>query len=302
MAREHGDQLIPVRLGSKSPIRAQNPSLPHPFASVPYHVKAGVNRFRETSARSRGFKFALLSGTAAYMSEADQIIIPESGQGALGSYLVPVGQTYEDYRNHPLFTNCMEDFLFALFHSKVRFVFPRLWYTKGETLAEFLDYFPESTDWTETRSCWQSSRQVSVSGRRRQCGICAACLLRRLSIHAAGRQEKKETYVWEDLNAHRFEDGAALEFKGKTKKGVLYEYAIAGVLHLDHLADLQYSGQNKPAIDRKVFQLSRCLGNPDIEIQATLVRLLGQHEREWERFVHSLGPDSFVAKWASRGS
>lgn len=194
MVREHGDQLIPVRLGSKTSTRALGPNLPLPFASVPYQVKAGGNRFRETSVRSRGFKFALLSGTAAYMSEADQIIMPESGQGALGSYLVPVGQTYEDYRNHPLFTKRMEDFLVALFHRRVRFVFPRLWYTKGETLAEFLDYLPKNTHWAETRSCWQSSRQVSVLRRRRQCGICAACMLRRLSVHAASRQENKETY------------------------------------------------------------------------------------------------------------
>lgn len=110
----------------------------------------------------------------------------------------------------------------------------------------------------------------------------------------------KETYVWEDLSAHRFEDGANPKFKRTTK--ILCEYAIAGVLHLDHLADLQYSGQNKPAIDRNIFQLSRCLGNPEIEIQSKLARLLRQHEREWTMFVHSLGPDSFVAKWATRGS
>ena len=167
MEREHGDRLIPVRVGSKSLNRAHHQSPAHPFASVPYHVQPGEYRFAETSARSRGFKFAFLSGIAAYLSGADQIIVPESGQGALGTYLVPVGQTYEDYRNHPLFTARMEAFLVALFGHQVRFTFPRLWHTKGETLGDFVAGGPGSDRWTDTRSCWQSNRHVSVFGRAR---------------------------------------------------------------------------------------------------------------------------------------
>ena len=113
----------------------------------------------------------------------------ESGQGALGPTLVPVGQAYEDYRSHPLFTDRMEAFLAALFGHEVRYDFPRLWHTKAETIAEFLAYRPDSEDWIQTRSCWQGPRHVSVSGQLRQCGICAACMLRRMSIHAIGRTE-----------------------------------------------------------------------------------------------------------------
>ena len=300
MEREYGDRAIPVRVGSTSLNRARYQNLSHPFVSVPYHVRPSERRFVETSARSRGFKFAFLSGTAAYLSDASQIIVPESGQGALGTYLVPVGQTYEDYRNHPLFAGRMEAFLFALFGRPVRFIFPRLWHTKGETLAEFMADNPNGR-WTDTRSCWQSNRNVSVSGRARQCGICAACLLRRLSVHAANGTESPETYVWENLSTGRFEDGAAPEFSIRNQKGALYEYAIAGVLHLEHLAMLRYSAPNKAPLDRKVLQLSRCLGNSEGETRTMLLRLLEQHETEWKRFVRSLGPNSFVAKWASRG-
>ena len=95
----------------------------------------------------------------------------------------------------------MENFVLALFDHKVRYTYPRLWCTKGETLAEFLGRYPGDMGWKDTRSCWQQQRQVSVSGRFRQCGICAACLLRRMSIHAAGRSEDTETYVWENLSA-----------------------------------------------------------------------------------------------------
>jgi hypothetical protein len=237
---------------------------------------------------------------AAYLSQAEKVIIPESGQGALGPALAPVGQAYEDYRNHPLFSRRMEAFLLALFGHEVRYAFPRLWHTKGETLADFVANCPDSPDWADTWSCWQSQRQVSVSGRKRQCGICAACMLRRLSVHALGTEERREIYVWEDLKASRFEDGASSEFKNKKAKGSLYEYAIAGTLHLDHLADMQHSPQDIAALDRATFQLSQALSQPQEDIHKRLHRMLQQHESEWHSFIHSLGPNSFVAQWALR--
>ena len=92
-----------------------------------------------------------------------------------------------------------------------------------------------------------------------------------------------------------------IEFKNKKPKGALYEYAIAGTLHLDHVADLRHSPQGNAKLDRTVFQLSRALGEPQVKIQEQLDRLLERHEGEWKSFIHSLGPNSFVANWALRG-
>jgi hypothetical protein len=103
MAREMGDRLIRVRLGSK-PYEPAASGERHLFTSVPYKIRAGDKEFVESTARSRGFKFALISGLAAYLVKARQVIVPESGQGALGPALVPVGQYYYDFRNHPLFS------------------------------------------------------------------------------------------------------------------------------------------------------------------------------------------------------
>jgi hypothetical protein len=125
--------------------------------------------FPESSARSRGFKFAMLSGIAAYLSKAQTIFVPESGQGALAPALIPVGQAYSDYRNHPLFTGRMAVLLEALFRHKVQFEFPRLWFTKGETLVAYLNA-NSNAEWSKTRSCWQDNRHASVDGKRRQCG------------------------------------------------------------------------------------------------------------------------------------
>ena len=298
MKLEHGNRLMLVRLGSKQQKRPRNGKQHVPFAAVPYDVKFSEIRSVETSGRSRGFKFALLTGIAAYLSQAEQIIVPESGQGALGPALVPVGQAYEDYRNHPLFMRHMEAFLLALFDHKVRYTFPRLWHTKGQTLAEYINSCPDSSDWIDTRSCWRGNQHASVSGLRRQCGICAACILRRMSVHSAGESEPIETYIWENLSAPRFEDGAAAEFKYKLAKGANYEYAIAGALHLDHMAELRHSHAGGPSLDRAAFQLNRALDLPQAKIRNNLDRLLKQHEQEWTDFISSLAPNSFLAQWA----
>ncbi|MDE0371758.1 MAG: 7-cyano-7-deazaguanine synthase [Rhodospirillales bacterium] len=299
--REHGNKLIRVRLGSRSLNGHPTEGERLPFASVPYHVRIDRRGSVEPSARSRGFKFALLSGIAAYLSQAWKVIVPESGQGALGPVLVPVGQAYEDYRNHPLFTDRMEAFLSALLGHDIRYIYPRLWHTKAETLAAFAAECPDGKNWALTRSCWQGQRQVSLFGKWRQCGICAACMLRRMSVHAMGGTEEKATYIWEDLSAVRYEDGAAAGFRRSKPQGALYEYAIAGTLHLDHLAGLQHSPANQPLLDRQVFQLSRSLGVAELKTQQKLERLLTQHAGEWKDFVGSLGPHSFVAQWALGG-
>ena len=269
-----------------------------PFTSVPYRVKPKTGGFVESSARSRGFKFATISGIAAYMVKAERVIMTESGQGSIGPVLVPVGQSYEDYRSYPLFTDRMETFLQALLGHRLKFVFPRLWNTKGETLAAFVKECADGTSWETTWSCWQQNRHSSVAGRRRQCGICAACMLRRLSVHAAGLTEARDTYIWENLSASTFESGASPSFERITK--AQREYAIAGALHLDHLATLQESPMNKGTIDLAAAQLSRSRGVPHNVTRTSLNRLLSQHESEWIRFLDALGPTSFVANWVAR--
>jgi 7-cyano-7-deazaguanine synthase in queuosine biosynthesis len=298
MATQLKNGLIRVRLGKRlfdKPKDASGRALP--FTAIPYKVPSGGNTFSETSARSRGFKFALLSGIAAYLANAQRIIVPESGQGALGPTLVTVGQSYDDFRNHPAFTALMEVFLSALLGASAKFEFPRLWFTKGETLKAYTD-LADSADWVTTRSCWQDNRHSSVDGKRRQCGICAACMLRRLSVHAAGLSEPKGTYVWDDLTARSFESGAAKGVK-KIEK-VQREYAIAGTLHLDHLAGIKNSPIYSYGLKTSANLLGKALNISTRDAETNLDRLLAQHQKEWKAFMKYLGPDSFINKWTEQ--
>ena len=298
MKHKYGCNILRVRLGLKCLNEGSSRDCPSPFAFVPYRVTCKSKRADETSARSRGFKFAMLSGVAAYMSGARKVIMPESGQGALGSSLVPVGQVYEDYRNHPLFTDLMTALILRLLDYEVRFTYPRLWYTKAETLREFMACCSDDPNWARTRTCWQNQRHVSVQGRRRQCGVCAACMLRRMSVHAAGLTESRQSYVWEDLTEARYEDGAAALYRGNRGPNcAMHEYAIAGTLHLDNLASVLRTHANQASLSRQVSGLSRSLGLTEGETETRLYRLRRQHEEEWRNFVDSLGPKSFVTQW-----
>ncbi len=120
-------------------------------------------------------------------------------------------------------------------------------------------------------------------------------MLRRLSVHAAGVEELAETYLWEHLAAREFESGAARGFNKITP--ALREYAIAGVLHLDHLAALRTSPVHAPALKRHAYQLAQSQGLTLPEAEFRLHLMLSTHAQEWKNFLTELGPDSFVTKW-----
>ncbi|MGF6233635.1 7-cyano-7-deazaguanine synthase in queuosine biosynthesis [Inquilinus ginsengisoli] len=285
--------LVRVRLGSKGVDRKSRRVR---FTTVPYEVNVAKHLRRESSARSRGFKFSIITGIAAHLAKVNRIIVTESGQGSLGPILACTGHSYPDYRVHPTFTKKMEQLFTELMGSSVHYEFPRIWKTKGETIGE-ASALPSKPTWHDTRSCWQQSRQTGIAGRRRQCGICAACLLRRMSMHAAGQPESQDMYVWEDLTAREIRDGAAADFKLYTSR--LEQYAIAGVLHLDHLAALPGSPLHARRLRQVARETARALGEDVHEAEAKLIHMLECHRREWCDFLRMLGPKSFVTQLAS---
>jgi hypothetical protein len=122
-------------------------------------------------------------------------------------------------------------------------------------------------------------------------------MLRRMSMHAAGIEEPAEVYVWENLSAPEIQSGAATGFTLFTPK--LRQYAIAGVLHLDHLAALANSAVHRRLLRRTARETGWALGENVEETEAKLVGLLARHCREWREFLKMLGADSFVARFAS---
>lgn len=285
LSKSYGNQLVRVRIGSKIWDRIKNKDKRQPFAIVPYNVPSRKSN-RESSARSRGFKFTLITAIAAHLSGAKEIIIPESGQGIIGPAIITVGHAYPDYRNHPLFTRKMAAFINSLFGTQIQFVFPRIWKTKGETLREFVSLC-EGSDWEATRSCWMGNNWSSVNGKLRHCGICAACMLRRVSVHAAGLVEKQDVYVTSDMTAASLDEAVDKSFTKMSN--VFREYAIGGILHMDHLADVYESDiKRHAALIAPPLNLSREVAEEQLR------ELLQTHSQEWRSYLDSLGEQSFV--------
>ncbi|MBY0562429.1 7-cyano-7-deazaguanine synthase [Hyphomicrobium sp.] len=294
LERSLDGQLIRVRLG---PVNDSDPTTRRQFAKVPYSVKP-IGKAAESSGRSRAFKFTALAGIAARLSGASRIVMSESMQGALGPALVPVAHAYEDYRNHPLFTDRMAAFLCVLFGQSFHFDYPRLWSTKAETLiAAIAADATAALKLTGTRSCWQDSRQVAFDGRRRQCGICAACLLRRMSLHAAGLEDPPGTYIWEDLSAPTFAAAVLTGFNPKKVTRAQRAYAIAGALHMDHLAELHRTPANVEEITHAAYRLARPPRLSETEIALKITDGLERHRAEWKAFLAAVGPESFLHAW-----
>lgn len=294
--RTRNDRTIRVRVGSSKIERPKPGDLAQPFANVPFKVTRIKLGNGESSGRSRGFKFAVLSGIAAHLVGAKRIIVPESGQGALGPVLVNVGQGYFDRRTHPQYTSLMSDFFEALLGVRVEFEHPVLWNTKGESLAAYKALVAGNDIWKKTRSCWKDARHASLNGDHRQCGVCAACMLRRTSLHAAGYDEDPTTYIWEDLSADDFWAGANAGHTNKSN--VQRDYAVAGVLHMDHLAALSVSVDRDVLIQRQALILANTLDMSFQDAGTRITRLLEAHADEWRSFVQSFSKSSFIRSWA----
>ncbi len=268
-----------------------------PFDRLPFDVKVKPNA--ENSVRSRGFKFAAVTAIASQLSNVNRIIVPESGQGALGPVLLPLLNIYPDYRNHPTFFRKMERFIKALLGVDLTYEQPRLWHTKGQTIAAFLAKpGVNSQQVIETRSCWQQRHNVRVAGEVRQCGVCAACLLRRMSLHAAGVEEPPERYAIADLQAARLSD--ALPNKDSFRAtSTLYDYGYMGARHLQQLADL--ASVPDAALKRHAFQIAEALGSSLGDVTSKLRDMLVQHSQEWAAFEKHQGDKSFLQLWTKGG-
>ena len=121
-------------------------------------------------------------------------------------------------------------------------------------------------------------------------------MLRRTSLHAAGYHERSDKYLWEDLGAADFAKGASPAFERRNTSQ--FEYAVAGTLHMDHLAALK----DDPGLDmivlRHAIPVARAMGLSVDDTKAEIVGMIETHANEWAAFLDNLPKESFVRNWA----
>ncbi len=267
------------------------------FTQIPFKVK--IDSKNESSFRSRSFQFATLTAIAAHIRGVSRIVVPESGQGAIGPAILSLYGIHADYRNYPPFFRKMEEFIKAVLQHQVHFEQPRLWSTKGQTLLEFLKLQEKRPDHLiATRSCWQTRRVVNI-GRQRQCGLCAACLLRRLSLHTAGIVEPAGTYVIEDLAAADVNE-AMVAIKDEGDRKSMIDHGSAGFRHFQKFADMAASSDEDLFV--YALEIAEATNSTPEATLKNLRKLLSAHAQEWQSFLSAQEGKSFLLKWMDGGN
>jgi 7-cyano-7-deazaguanine synthase in queuosine biosynthesis len=250
----------------------------------------------EPSFRSRAFIFDLLSAYGATLTGCREIVIPENRQGSIGSSLIRLGGEAPHRSCHPGFTSRLRLFVQELTGKEVEFVHPALYQTKGQVLAMLYKIKPESSIWLQEHpSCSYDARQSNRNHRLVHCGVCGNCLLRRMSLYAAGIVDVTEYKVMH-LDASTIQTGVAQNDILRCPKAFedLAGNSVRGMQRLALLA----SNQNSSRVLSEVEGLARYQNRSQTDTRADLARLLDQHCQEWTTFLAYCGKASWLAQLA----
>ena len=133
---------------------------------------------------------------------------------------------------------------------------------------------------------------------RKQCGLCASCLLRRLSLHAAGVREKDSTYIISDLGISNVAEALSV-LSRKEDRNIMIEYGSVGTRHLQQLADMADLPDDKLRAD--VRELATATNATFEETMNNLRAMLMEHAKEWQAFLSAQGKQSFLKSWIEGG-
>lgn len=105
----------------------------------------------EISFRSRTFVFFSVAAIVARLIGSKRILVPESGQGALGTVLITLGDEPAFQATVPTFTEKLRNLLGVLWNNAPAFEHPYLWNTKAEVLHRLIE-INKANDILKTRS------------------------------------------------------------------------------------------------------------------------------------------------------
>jgi len=247
--------------------------------------KFGRVRMREVSYRTRPLVFYTLAAIGAVLTGAGSVVIGENGQGAIGPACLPFADEWWFRSAHPAFVRRWASFLGIILGMPIRFEQPQLWKTKGEVLSE-LRAKDLMAGWEKTSSC--STRPNDRYGRH-SCGICGGCLLRAVSAHASrltlpDGDNAFDVYALEDVAHHP--DGRERRMTSGDRA-----VTVRAIATMTEFARLAESPEGDLVVQREAQLIDP--DNPEAT-QTRLVRLLRQHQAEWNAFLSSLPERSWV--------
>ncbi len=231
----------------------------------------------ERSQRSRAFMHVTLGAIVALQAGVSELYMYENGYGALN---LPFNATQVGIETSkaasPVFHRPMENFIELVSGAPFKIVNPFLFLTKGQALRSArLEKF--GLNLAETFSCdrfpdWREGKP--------QCGTCASCILRRLSLEAADLADfdSGENYA-RDVKSESFtpDDSSASILSNYEEQADILDKALR---------------QEKPwqalASDfPELFEIEYAIANdqqPEDKVREALLQLLKNQVKEWRAF------------------
>jgi len=161
----------------------RNKNAPHPYER------------KESSHRARSFLFMSYATVAAAVRGLSDIFICENGVLSLN---VPISDARKGSRStrhaHPLYLFHFNQLINALYEQKFNVQNPFSLQTKGEEIALLRTLGLESVI-KDTVTCWGYPNQMCRYKYSNHCGYCIPCVVRRVSLIAAGMEECDDQYV-----------------------------------------------------------------------------------------------------------
>lgn len=232
-----------------------------------------VEQKQEKSQRSRAFLFLVFGAVTAYAYRVDTLHVYENGVGAINLPYTPAFHGADLTRAmHPKTLVLAARFFTALFGQAFRVVNPSLWLTKGEMCGRVAESGLGDLV-TVTKSC----DSFPLREARDQCGLCTSCLLRRISLYAAGLK------LADQEPAQYRDDIYAMDTGTGDRHLRPYFYMLEQARTLDRvtgtgrLLDFRLEFD---ALDEARYALEELTGLPSAEVDTRLVRLYRRHAQE----------------------
>lgn len=254
---------------------------------VPYGLKEKEELAMESSQRSRGFLHICLGAAAAITLGAHRLHIYENGIGALNLPFDATQAGVETSRAvHPKYLFIMERLLSMVTDAPFQILTPLLFSTKSEILSH-----PAVQSHAEViRETFSCDRFPDYRESKPQCGACPSCVLRRMSLEAAGlaafdlatdyAQDAKDfcgslksstAFVLEKYDAQAFRLRQKLN-SSEPWKALTYAYPVL----------------------REVSHILGQQGHSTEEAELQLVRLYQKHVAEWQSFSGRLALERYL--------
>jgi len=238
---------------------------------VRYCLRDAEKQPQESTRRTRGFLFAMIGGVAALMAGSDTLRVYENGIGAINLPLDGSQIGIDNSRSvHPITLRTLNRLLSLLGGHDFVIRNECLYRTKAEMCSH-----P-----AVKRASLEIANAFSCDGfpvRRRkfaQCGFCTSCLLRRQALEAAALADMDSTDYGCDLR----EEGPFQPHHLRPLRAMHYQSArlLDALIAPDAWAALTMEFPELRRIEETVAA--------DPSMRGQLVRLYGQHVKEWNSF------------------